>query len=104
MRYKSAIAAAAFATAGFLALPTNLPAQAAQSAITPTYTCDSFGGDQATTRISGRCHASPGAVRNGEFKGTSVLASRLHRIRVRCHQGGKANVPHEVIGFSCRRI
>jgi hypothetical protein len=115
MKYKNIAATAVFATAGLLALPTTLPAQAAavkparavqaaQAAIIPSYTCDHLGGDVATARVHGRCVASLGAVRHGRFRGPSILSSRLHHVRVRCRNGGIANVPRDVVGFSCTRI
>ncbi|MCG5216760.1 hypothetical protein [Streptosporangium sp. KLBMP 9127] len=89
-----ALTTVVLACAALLAAP-------AQAAAPPTYTCDLLGGDPATTRISGNCTASPGAVTNGGFRGESILASRVQPLRIRCTQGGHASVPTAVVGYDC---
>lgn len=97
MTRQSVVVVAALAVAGFLALP-------AQAAAAPEYTCDRLAGDPGTARVLDNCVASPGAVTHGKFAGESILASRLTGTRVRCRDGGQADVPREVVALNCATI
>ncbi|MEV0620307.1 hypothetical protein AB0I81_43785 [Nonomuraea sp. NPDC050404] len=93
----SLVPAAAFLLG--LALPFPVPATDV-----PTYTCDTVSGDPGLTVMFGNCRASPGAVTKGGFVGEAVGVAETVPLRIRCLDGGEANLPREVQLRNCVQI